>query len=47
MNALSRKALGYVGATVALLGGWWLVALAVNSPALPGPMIAFETFFAQ
>ena len=47
MSALTRKVLGYVGASVALLAGWWLVALAVNSPALPGPGIAFVTFFQQ
>ena len=47
MNGLARKVLGYVGASVALLAGWWLVALAVNSPALPGPGIAFVTFFQQ
>lgn len=47
MSALARKALGYVGATIALLCGWWLVALAVNSPALPGPIAAIATLVAQ
>lgn len=44
MNALARKALGYVGATVVLLAGWWLIAAAVNSPALPGPDVAITSF---
>jgi NitT/TauT family transport system permease protein len=47
MSALARKAVGYVGALVALLASWWLVALGVNSPALPGPVIALTTFAAQ
>lgn len=47
MSRLVRKALGYVGAIAALLAAWWLVALAVGSPALPGPWIAFATFFAE
>jgi ABC-type nitrate/sulfonate/bicarbonate transport system permease component len=46
MNALMRKALGYVGAIVTLLAGWWMLALAVNSPALPGPLVALATFAA-
>jgi ABC-type nitrate/sulfonate/bicarbonate transport system permease component len=44
MSGLPRKALGYVWAIAALLAGWWLVALAVGSPALPGPVIALSTF---
>ena len=47
MSALTRKVLGYVGATVALLAAWWLLAFVVNSPALPGPGVAFATFFAE
>ena len=45
MNGLARKVLGYAGATVVLLLGWWLLALGVNSPALPGPILALTTFF--
>ena len=47
MSGLARKALGYMGATVVLLAAWWLTALAVNSPALPGPVVAIATFVAQ
>jgi ABC-type nitrate/sulfonate/bicarbonate transport system permease component len=47
VSGLARKALGYVGAVALLLAGWWLLALAVNSPALPGPGVAFATFFAE
>jgi ABC-type nitrate/sulfonate/bicarbonate transport system permease component len=47
MNPLARKALGYVGATAALLLVWWLVALAVHSPALPGPVVAISAFAGQ
>ena len=45
MSGIGRKALGYVAATVALIGGWWLVAVLVNSPALPGPFVALAAFF--
>jgi ABC-type nitrate/sulfonate/bicarbonate transport system permease component len=44
MRPAARKAVGYVGAVAALLVAWWLVALGVNSPALPGPAIALSTF---
>jgi ABC-type nitrate/sulfonate/bicarbonate transport system permease component len=47
VSALARKVLGYVGATAALLAGWWLLALAVGQPALPGPWSAFAAFFAE
>jgi ABC-type nitrate/sulfonate/bicarbonate transport system permease component len=47
VSGLPRKLLGYVGASVALLAGWWLVSLAVGSPALPGPGLAFAAFFAE
>ncbi|PKQ16886.1 MAG: ABC transporter permease [Actinobacteria bacterium HGW-Actinobacteria-7] len=39
-----RRAAGYVGATVVLLVGWWALALAVGSPALPGPVVALTAF---
>ena len=47
MTGMPRKVLGYVGAMVVLLAGWWLVALAVGSPALPGPVAAISSFVAN
>lgn len=47
MSGLARKAIGYLGAVVALLVGWELLALGVNSPALPGPLVALSTFAAE
>lgn len=38
------RSLGYVAATAVLLGAWWLLALAVNSPALPGPVVVLADF---
>jgi NitT/TauT family transport system permease protein len=46
MNA-SRKALGYLGAIAFLLLTWQLVAMAVDSPALPPPTVAIPTFVDQ
>jgi len=42
-----RKAVGYAGALVVLLTGWALLAAAVDSPALPGPVIAITAFIEQ
>jgi ABC-type nitrate/sulfonate/bicarbonate transport system permease component len=39
-----NKALGYVGAIVVLLVGWELLALAIDSPALPPPTSAVPAF---
>jgi ABC-type nitrate/sulfonate/bicarbonate transport system permease component len=47
VSGLGRKALGYVAATIALLGGWWLLAAAVNQPVLPGPVTALSTLASQ
>lgn len=47
MRAATRKALGYVGATVVLLAGWFLLAAAIDSPALPGPVLAFAAFWEE
>jgi NitT/TauT family transport system permease protein len=47
VSGLTRKVLGYVGAAAGLLTAWWLLALAVGSPALPGPGVAFAAFFAE
>lgn len=44
MTGAGRRVLGYLGATVVLLVGWHLAALAIDSPALPGPFVAFATF---
>jgi len=46
-NPLLRKAVGYAGALVVLLAFWAATAALVNSPALPGPAIAIETFVTQ
>lgn len=45
MSPASRKALGYVGGSAALLAAWALLAAAVDSQALPGPITAFAEFF--
>ncbi len=41
---LVRKVLGYIGALVALALAWAATSALVNSPALPGPVIAMQTF---
>ncbi len=47
MNSWVRRVLGYVGAAAVLLVAWGLVSWAIGSPALPGPVVAFATFFEQ
>ncbi len=42
-----RKLVGYAGAVVVLLLGWAAISAVVGSPALPGPVIAIETFIEQ
>ena len=44
MRPRANKALGYVGAIVVLLVGWELLALAIDSPALPPPTSALPAF---
>ena len=44
MSTLLRKLAGYVAASIALLLGWHLTAIAVGSPALPAPASAFAAF---
>jgi len=39
-----RRGLGYLGAAAVLVAGWWLLALVVDSPALPGPGPALGDF---
>jgi len=43
----ARRVLGYLGASVVLVAGWALLALAVDSPALPGPVSALTEFAAS
>jgi len=40
----TRKALGYVGASFVLLLGWHVLALVLDSPALPSPAAALPVF---
>ena len=40
-----RRLGGYAAAVVILLAGWALLAWAIDSPALPGPLAAFGDFF--
>lgn len=44
MNGGARKAAGYLGAVVLLFVGWQLLAMLVESPALPGPAPALAEF---
>ena len=46
-NPLVRKVVGYLGALSVLLLAWAALAAWVDSPALPGPVIAIETFVSQ
>lgn len=46
-HPLLRKVLGYVGALLVLFVVWAGLAALVNSPALPGPVVALQTFVAQ
>ena len=41
---LLRRLAGYAVATLALIGVWALAASAVDSPALPGPVVALAEF---
>jgi NitT/TauT family transport system permease protein len=43
----SRRILGYLGAAAFMLLAWELIALAVNSPALPPPTVAIPAFIDQ
>ena len=44
MSGRYRKPLGYLTAVAILLGGWQLLSLALQSPALPGPAEALPLF---
>jgi NitT/TauT family transport system permease protein len=44
MSRALKRLLGYVGASAVLLAGWWLLAMLVDSPALPGPGPALAAF---
>lgn len=43
-RAALQRVYGYAGAAAALLAGWALLALVVDSPALPGPVAALTEF---
>ena len=42
--ALAKRVLALAFAVAFIVAGWWLTALAVNSPALPAPIEAFSVF---
>lgn len=44
MSPAVRRLLGYLGAAFILLLGWQLAALALDTPALPEPLLAFAAF---
>lgn len=44
MSLAARRLLGYLGASLILLLGWQLAALALDTPALPEPLLAFAAF---
>ncbi len=44
---LLRKIGGYVFAVVFIVAGWWITAIAVNSPALPTPPATFDVLAAN
>ncbi len=44
MTRLTRRVLGYLAASGVLLIGWQLLALVIDSPALPGPLPALRAF---
>lgn len=47
MQNILKKISAYVFAIVFILAGWWLTALALNSPALPAPLDAIYVFAAN
>ena len=47
MSPLLRKIGGYVFAVVFIIAGWWLTAIAVDSPALPTPDAAVAVLAAN
>ena len=46
-NPIVRKVVGYIGAIAVLLLAWAGMAALIQSPALPGPVIAIQTFVSQ
>lgn len=46
-SPFARKVIGYIFAVVFIIAGWWLTAIAVNSPALPTPIAAAEVLVAN
>ncbi len=47
MSPLMKKIGGYIFAIVFIIAGWWLTAIAVNSPALPTPAAAVQVLLAN
>lgn len=47
MRSATGRAAGYIVATLALVASWWLLAVVIDSPALPGPVIALSEFVRQ
>ena len=47
MDTTLKKVGGYAFAIVFILMGWWLTALALNTPALPTPVAAFRDLTAN
>ena len=43
----AKKAGGYAFAVVFIVAGWWLTALALNTPALPTPLQAIQMLVAN
>lgn len=44
MQSLLKKAGGYAFAVVFIVAGWWITAIALDSPALPTPVDTFAVF---
>lgn len=47
MNGAVRRLAGYLGATAALLVGWFVLSALIDSPALPSPVVALPEFVSQ
>ncbi|MDZ4168473.1 MAG: ABC transporter permease [Coriobacteriia bacterium] len=47
MKNVASKLLGYAAAVAVLLVAWGAIALAIDSPALPGPVLALTEFVTQ
>ncbi|MCL2379649.1 MAG: ABC transporter permease subunit [Coriobacteriia bacterium] len=45
MKLRLKKIIGYIGATIAILLGWALLALLIDNPALPQPVISLAQLY--